>query len=206
MIRLYTDQDLLDAHRQRGRILAVFFAVLFAYLALLTAFIIYYVSLPYADPNGIWVQWVVSIASVLFVFFCFPFMGIKFKRCNAYYKMLRFITVGLKECSIAPFAGIEDWTTKDGVDVNVASFTVRGVKRNETMIRQIFIDGEKDYPPFYEGDVVKFVTQGNLLIAYEIIKEAERLPEGEEPLLTEQVDPFNQENNQAAEQAPSKGE
>ena len=85
--------------------------------------------------------------------------------------MLRFITVGLKEYSVAPFAGIEDWTTRDGVDVNVATFRVHNIKRDEDMIRQIYVDGEKDFPPFEEGEEVRFVSQGNLLIEYEIIKE-----------------------------------
>ena len=39
------------------------------------------------------------------------------------------------------------------------------------MIRQIYVDGEKDFPPFEEGEEVRFVSQGNLLIEYEIIKE-----------------------------------
>ncbi len=172
MVKLYSDEDLWAAHRQRSRILGVFLGVLTVYLAIFVGFLVYYISLPYADPNAKWVQWVLSIVSVLFIFFSFPFMGIKFKRSNAYYKMLRFISVGLKESSIAPFAGLEDWTTKDGVDVNVACFTVRGAKRGEDMIRHIYVDGEKDYPPFYEGDVVKFVSQGNLLLSYEIIEKA----------------------------------
>ncbi len=173
MVYLYSDDDLWDAYRQRRNILAVFFSVCAAYLAILIGFIIYYVSLPYGDGNITWVKWTVCIISVLFVFFSCPFMGIKFKRSNAYYRMLKFITVGMKECMVAPFVGIEDWTTRDYVDVNVASFTVRGVKRNEEMVRHIYIDGEKDYPPFYEGDVVKVISQGNLLIAYEIVKKAE---------------------------------
>lgn len=169
MIKLYSDLDLWDAHRQKRNILAVFFAVLAAYLISLTVLIIYYVSLPYQDANGTWVKWVACIMTAAFILFTFPYMGIKFKRSNAYCKMLNYISVGLKEYSVAPFEGLEDWTTKDGVDVNVAVFKVRGVKRNESMLRQIYVDGEKDYPPFYEGDIVEFVTQGNLLLEYEVI-------------------------------------
>ena len=36
------------------------------------------------------------------------------------------------------------------------------------MTRQIYIDGEKDFPPFEEGKQVRMITQGNLLIEYEI--------------------------------------
>ena len=37
------------------------------------------------------------------------------------------------------------------------------------MIRQIYVDGEKDFPPFEEGQSVRVISQGNLLIEYEIV-------------------------------------
>lgn len=171
MTKLYSDADLWNAFRQRRRILGIFFAVTGVYLAGFLALFIYYVMLPYEDPNQTWTIAVTCILTAIYIIFLFPYMGICFKRCNAYCKMLRFITVGLKEYSVAPFAGIEDWTTRDGVDVNVATFRVHNIKRDEDMIRQIYVDGEKDFPPFEEGEEVRFVSQGNLLIEYEIIKE-----------------------------------
>ena len=39
------------------------------------------------------------------------------------------------------------------------------------MIRQIYVDGEKDFPPFEEGQQVRIVSQGNLLIEYEILSQ-----------------------------------
>ena len=85
--------------------------------------------------------------------------------------MLKFISLGLKEYAVLPFAGIDDWITRDGVDVNVATFRVRNVKRDEEMIRQIYVDGEKDFPPFEEEQTVRVVSQGNLLIEYEILSQ-----------------------------------
>ena len=171
MTKLYSDADLWNAFRQRRRILGIFFAVTGVYLAGFLALFIYYVMLPYEDSNQTWTIAVTCVLTAIYIIFLFPYMGICFKRCNAYCKMLRFITVGLKEYSVAPFAGIEDWTTRDSVDVNVATFRVHNIKRDEDMIRQIYVDGEKDFPPFEEGEEVRFVSQGNLLIEYEIIKE-----------------------------------
>ncbi|MGN0822337.1 MAG: hypothetical protein ACI4NG_01040 [Candidatus Gallimonas sp.] len=173
MIKLYSDEDYWNAVVQRRRILGLFFALCAAYLAFVIAMFAYFVSLPYEDPNQGWVRWTTYGVTAVLICFLFPYMGIKFKRSNSYCKMLRFISVGLKECSVAPFAEIDDWTTRDGVDVNVANFTVRGAKRDETMIRAIYVDGEKEYPPFRPGDTVRFVSQGNLLIAYEILSRVE---------------------------------
>ena len=106
MTKLYSDADLLNAFRQRRRILGIFFAVTGVYLAGFLALFIYYVMLPYEDPNQTWTIAVTCVLTAIYIIFLFPYMGICFKRCNAYCKMLRFITVGLKEYSVAPFAGI----------------------------------------------------------------------------------------------------
>lgn len=168
MTKLYRDSDLWNAIMQRRKILGVFFAVTGVCLTALIAFTVYYIMLPYKDPNIIWVKAVCCTIVGLYLIFVFPFMGICFKRCRAYCKMLKFISVGRKETATLAFKEVDDWRTHDGVDVNVAVFAVQNIKRDETMKRQIYIDGEKDFPPFEEGKYVKLVSQGNLLIEYEI--------------------------------------
>ena len=46
-------------------------------------------------------------------------------------------------------------------------------RRDGMMTRRILVDGEKDFPPFDEGDTVKLIVQGNLLLEYEILKKKE---------------------------------
>ncbi len=171
MTRLYSDKDLWEAFKQRRRLLSVFIAVTAVYAAAMVALIVSYIMLPYKDPNGAWIVAVSCVITALYLMFSFPFMGICFKRSNAYCKMLKFLSVGIKECTTAPFAGIEDWTTRDGVDVNVATFSVHNIKRDEDMLRQIYVDGEKDFPAFEEGKRVCMITQGNLLVEYELLGE-----------------------------------
>lgn len=168
MTRLYNNMDLYDAVRQRNRLLAGYLFATALFLAGLITLIVFYCLLPYNDPSGTWYVVATSVWTGLFIVFSFPYMGISFKRSNAYTKALKFISVGLKEYSVLPFEGIEDWTTKDGVDVNVATFSVRNVKRDESLIRHIYVDGEKDYPAFREGYYARLISQGNLLIAYEL--------------------------------------
>lgn len=170
MTNLYTDEDLRLASKQRNRLLSVYIAICVAYVVFLAAMLGYYISLPYQDEAGIWVQVVTCAVTVLFIFFSFPYMGICFKRCNAYYRMMKFISVGLKEGTVLPFEEVDDWTVWDGVDVNVANFTVYDKVKKEKVVRHIYVDGEKDFPPFQAGDLIKIVSQGNLLIAYEIVE------------------------------------
>ena len=172
MIKIYDDRDLWNAVKQRRKILCGFFAATGVFVAGLIALTVYYILLPYKDPNATWVMAVTSILIALYLIFTFPYMGICFKRCHAYCKMLKFISVGLKEYSVVPFEGVDDWRTHDGVDVNVANFSVRNIKRDETMTRQIYVDGEKDFPPFEEGKYARLVSQGNLLIEYELLDDS----------------------------------
>ena len=168
MIKLYRDDDLWDAVIQRRKILAVFAGVTAAFAAVFVTLTALYTQLPYADPTGPWYVAAVCVAAAAYLIFTFPFMGIKFKRSNAYCKMLRFISAGLKEQSFMPFEDIEDWITHDGVDCNVAVFAARNIKKDEPMRRQIYVDGEKEFPPFVVGRYVRIISQGNLLIEYEM--------------------------------------
>ncbi len=171
MKKLYEDGDLLDAVKQKRRLLAIFLAVTALFLGGFATLLTFYILLPYNDPTGVWYVVGTSVLAGLYIIFCFPYMGISYKRCRAYCKMLKFISVGLKEYSVLPFEGIDDWTTRDGVDVNVALFSVKNVKKDETMTRQIYVDGEKDFPAFAEGKTARLISQGNLLIAYELTEE-----------------------------------
>lgn len=180
MTKIYNDNDLWDCFSQRRKILGVFIGVSAFVLCVIVGFFVAFSMLPYRDPNGTWMKAVTCVVAGLYVIFAFPYMGICFKRSNAYCRMIKFISVGIKEFSVAPFEGIDDWTTRDGVDVNVALFTVRNRKSEEDMSRQVYIDGEKDFPPFEEGSYVRVITQGNLLIEYEITDRKVEKEEGEE--------------------------
>lgn len=173
MIKLYDDSDFWNVRIQRKKLLWGFLGVTIAVFLALVGLVTYYIMLPYKDPNRTWVTAVTCVIVGLYLIFLFPYMGISFKRCNAYYKAMRYISVGLKETATLPFEYVDDWTTHDGIDVNVAVFAVKNIKRDEVMHRQIFIDGEKDFPPFEEGKTYKLVSQGNLLIEYEQIEEEE---------------------------------
>lgn len=168
MIKLYHDEDLYEAVRQKRRLLDIFLAVTAVYIAGLVTLSALYIGLTYNDPSATWYIVGASVLTAVYIIFSFPYMGISYKRSRAYCKMLKYISLGLKECTVAPFVGIEDWITHDGVDVNVATFSVPNPKRDEPMLRQIYVDGEKEFPAFREGHKAKMILQGNLLIGYEL--------------------------------------
>ena len=180
MVKIYSDRDLLDAVKQKHRLLLIFWLVTAFVAAGFLACVICYLRLPYHDERGNIIVAVTSVLLALYLIFCFPFCDICLKRVRAYCRMLGFISEGLKESAVLPFEDIDDWTTRDNVDVNVAVFGVKNIKRDEVMHRHIYVDGEKEFPPFVVGDKVRIVTQGNLLIEYEILRPVRSAPNPEQ--------------------------
>ena len=171
MVTVYSEQDFLSVRRQRNNILYVFLGVTAAYVCLSIAFLIYYISLPYGDAN-MWIsKWVVSIASVFYVAFSFPYMSIKFHRANRYYKMLYYVSEGLKNEETNYFVCYEKKDLqKDCVDVISCVFKTWSKKKSEWLDREAYVDPEKPLPKFEYGDLVYYVVQSNFLIEYEILQ------------------------------------
>lgn len=69
MTKLYCDDDLWAAYAQRRRILAVFFTVTAVWFFALLGLFIYYVMLPYEDPNQTWVIIVSCVITALYIIF-----------------------------------------------------------------------------------------------------------------------------------------
>lgn len=178
MKTVYRDKDLNAVCIQKKKILSVFWAVFGAYLLFCLAWLIYYISLPYEDPMQALPKACVYVASGLFVAFAFPFMGIKYSRVRKYYKMMYFLSEGLKNTEQNYFVGFEKRDVqKDYVDVVSVIFKTWNAKKSEWMIREAYIDKEKPLPDFELGDLVKYVTQGNFILQYKIVKKAALTPE-----------------------------
>ena len=128
-------------------------------------------GLPYADPMQTLPKALVFTATGLFVIFIFPFMGIKYGRVRRYYKMMYYLSEGMKNAEINYFLCFEKKDLqKDYVDVNSCVFTTWNKKKNEWMEREAYFDMEKPLPDFEEGDLVRYVVQSNFIICYEVIK------------------------------------
>lgn len=63
----------------------------------------------------------------------------------------------------------EEDLPKDAVDVSACVFKTWSEKRKEWMERNIYLDNEKPRPDFSEGDLVRYFTQSNFLVQYEIL-------------------------------------
>lgn len=189
MQRVYNDEDFNAVLDQKKRIALLFWIVLAVYIALSIVSLVYYTSLPYEDDMQTLPKAVMFISTAFFVIFIFFYMGIKYHRANKYYKMMYYLSEGMKNVEENYFVGFElNDLQKDNVDAISCVFKTWSYKKKEWMRREAYWDVEKHLPPFEEGDLVKYIVQSNFVVAYEVVQkgyvddsnETTTLPEREE--------------------------
>lgn len=170
MISVYNDADYLAVYKQKQRIFGVFMASTLAYLLFCVGWLIYYISLPYKDSMQVLPKICVYAASAVYVALIFPFMAIKYGRVRKYFKMLCYVSVGLKTEEKNYFYSFEEQSLqKDNIDVVSCVFETWNKKKREWMDREAYFDPEKPLPDFESGDLVRYIVQSNFIIQYEIL-------------------------------------
>ena len=171
MTNVYTDAEYLAAHKQREKLLGAFIIVTACYAAFCIGWLIYYISLPYKDPMQALPQTCVYVVSVLYVIFTALYMGIPFARANRYYNMLTNLSLGMKDVEKNYFYCFEELNMqKNNVDMIGCIFETWNKKKCEWMDRAVYFDVEMPTPEFESGDYVRYVTQGNIVLQYEILQ------------------------------------
>ncbi len=189
MISVYTDADYLAAYKQKKRVFTGFMLVTFAYLALCIAMLVYHITLPYASKLDAIPKVITFVATAGYVVFLFPYMGIKYSRIRRYNKMLFYVGEGMKmEESNYFYTFRTKNLQKDHIDVIGCAFETWSKKRQEWLEREVYFDMEKPSPEIESGDYVRYISQSNFLVQYEILEkhayefsEYEEVDEDEEP-------------------------
>lgn len=168
MTEYFKSEFVENAKKQRNRVLIFYFSVLFVFVALCVAALIWYVGLPYASPEILKVKLVIYPITAVFVIFSFLYLGIKFKRVRKYYALVKRISVGLKEKTTAEFLRYDDAvSTKDGVDMKSLIFYEWNKYKKEYFERKVLVFFEEDFPVLKEKTTYEFTTVGNVLYSYE---------------------------------------
>lgn len=172
MIEYFKEEQFLSAKEQRKKVLALYFVVVGVFLIASVGLILWYTTLPYMSPTINTVKWIHYPLTVVFVAFSFLYLGIPFKRVNRYYKLTFNLKTGIRETSTGSFFEYsETLQDKDGVDFKALIFLEWNKYKNDFFERKVLVFDEEEFPQFTEGMNVKYVTQGNVLISYEILDE-----------------------------------
>ena len=171
MVSVYNDADYLSAYKQKNKIFSVFWAITAVYLAFCIAWWIYYMGLPYNDPRQTLPKALVFVASGLYIIFAFPYLSIKGSRIRRYFKMLTYLSEGMKREEKNYFFTFQKKSLqKDNIDVWGCVFETWSKKKSEWLDREAYWDNEKPLPPFESGDYVKYIVQSNFILQYDILE------------------------------------
>ncbi len=170
MIQFFLPSQLEDAKKQKRKTLIIYFIVLGVYLFISLGLFLWFRTLPYMSKTITTVKLIHYPITVVFVVFSFIYLGIKYKRINRYSKVVKNMIIGLTETSTGSFFEYdESIRTKDGVEFKSLVFIEWNKYKDDFYERHVLVLKEMDFPQFEENQNIRYVTQGNVLISYEIL-------------------------------------
>ena len=170
MTQYFFESEFEKTSKQRKIVLAIYFVISAVYLAASVGLLVWYMTLPYMSPKIATVKFIEYLLSAIFVIFSFVYLGVPFKRVNRCYMLMRNLITGIKETSTGTFLEYDETLQdKDGVDFKSLVFIEWNKYKNDFFERKVLVFDEKPFPEFEENVTVKYVTQGNVLISYEIL-------------------------------------
>ncbi len=173
-IDYFKEEEFIKAKKQKRNSTAKYLAVLGVYVIISIGLFLYYRTLPYLSPKIQTVKAIHYPLSCAFSIFSFIYLSIAQRRINSYYKFCFHLLTARRETSTAVYLENEEKLfIKDGVDCKALIFLEWNKFKKDYYERRVFVFFEKEFPVIPEKAEVEFVTQGNFLISYKIIKSEE---------------------------------
>lgn len=174
MTEYFKEEYLIKAKAQRKKTLIIYFITLAVYLSISAVLLVVFMKLPYGSKNTSVIKAIEYPLSGIFAIFSVLYFGIKYKRENRFFRFCFNLSNGIKETSTACYLETDDsLEIKDGVDCKSLIFLEWNKYKKDYFERKVLVFYEKDFPKIEQQAQVKFVTQGNFLINYEIIEKEE---------------------------------
>lgn len=170
MVEYFNKDFFLKAQAQRKKTLIIFYIIVGFYLLVSMGLFFWFTTLPYADKTISVIKLIHHVFTGLCVIFGAIYLGIVYKRVNRYYRMTAKMVAGIKETYTGSFLEYDETViNKDGVDVKSLIFVEWNKFKNDFFERKVYVFNELPFPEIEVGKNVKYVTQGNLLISFEIL-------------------------------------
>ncbi len=185
MTAVFTEKEKKEAFGERKKLLTLWFVALGVYLALEAVMITLNIVAVVRDRDrSLYVPFMLSsiILCTLFGSGSLFFFAIKYRLTRKYCRMLRDMKQGLKDKGQGVFIAINpEISEKDGVFFYRMVIDCPPMKRGDITTREILIERNHALPDFETGDVIRFITHANILMAYEKVGHTE----GKTPTLTD---------------------
>lgn len=167
----FTDDILEKVKAQRKKVLLIYWLVIVGiYLVESVIMMAWHLTLPYMSPTIDTIKWIHYPITVVFVFVSFIYLCIPFKRVNKFYKMCLNIKTGLRETYEGYFYEYDPMMcNKDGVDCKSLLFIEWNKYKKVNFERKVLVPYEMQYPVIPKQAKVRYITQGNVLVQFEIL-------------------------------------
>ena len=171
MVEYFKKQELIDAKKQKTKTILIYLIVVMLYFAYAVPMLLWYLSLPYKDPQIVTVKLLQFAGGALIILFSALYLGIAYRRIRDFYKVCLHLDTGLRETSVGAFLEYDASSQqKDGVDCKALIFVEWDKYKKDFFERKVLVFYEKEFPVFEPNQNVKYVTQGNVLVSYEILE------------------------------------
>ena len=189
MKEYFTEQQFISAKKQRKIVIGWYIGVMLLYTILSVGIFLWYRTFPYLDPRINTAKLIHYSLTALIVIFSFIYLGIPFKRVNRFYRITYQMLTGIRETSTGSFFEYDETLQdKDGVDMKSLIFIEWNKYKNDFFERKVLVFDELDFPEIPENANVRYVTQGNVLISYEILDIPTDQTNEEESAAEEQIE------------------
>jgi hypothetical protein len=144
----------------------------------------------------------VYVTSVVYVVFAFLYLAIKGSRVKKYFKLMTYLSDGIKNEEKNYFYTFEKKSLqKDNIDVWGCIFETWNKKKQEWRDREAYWDCEKPLPELESGDYVQYIVQSNVIVQYQILeKHALEFEEVDEDAEYDEDDYVPEEDETASEE------
>lgn len=172
MTDLYTGQEYEAEYKIKKKMLIIWYIMLAVYLIISVIILISFTSLPYGTKKTVFIYFDIGLSTLFWGYSLF-FFNNKYGRIRKYVKMLGYLDTGLKETYDGQFLRFDNTIeVKEGVEFYKMITKEWNEGKQEYFERKVLIDIEKPKPEIAEGLRIRYITQGNILVRYKILRTA----------------------------------
>lgn len=169
MVQVYSPSDYVTTKKQKDAFLKTFFITFGILIAANVAMFVFYVLQEYETVYRTPLLIASMVSCSVYAVVYYILFTLKYRRIESYRKMLYYVEYGLKHENANAFVRVDSMVVeRDGVEFVTLVFLEWSEKKQEYFERNVLFDREKPLPEFKNGDFVRFITQGNKMIAYEL--------------------------------------
>lgn len=170
MIEYFKQEYLLEITKQKKKEMTIYLIILGLYFLISAGLFYWYMTLPYKSSQILTIKLIHYPLTIIMFVFSIIWLAIKYKRTYKTYVTAYNLLHVKNQTSEGSFLEYDERVEdKDGVDYKALVFLEWNKFKNDYFERKVLVFEQLPLPEIPENAKVRYVTQGNVLIRYEIL-------------------------------------